>query len=447
MDWQTGRAEHLQLSQAAAEHYDELYADSNFATGSYMDYEVRVLEKWLKEAPDQELAVDLGCGTGRDSFVLAKRFDQVFAYDFAPNMISVAIRRKLRRSVGNVLFEVADVDRDPLEVPPGSVSIVNSAFGMGSFVENLDQFFREVRRVLKPQGIAIFSFYNAGALVNGLNLQWRPALAARVVEKDTLRVDFGGEEYDVAARAYSVPEVKRKIEGSFSLLSLTTFPTLSALFPQELFADPAARKLCTNVDQHLAENLEIAAGPYIVAIGRREGRVHEKRDLSGYEWVLKLLRQHGITPLLRHHGPVKNMDEVSQVIDSDLGELVKSIIVAVTDDPRRDPLHPQLFLFCIPADRKLDFSKVASYLGKPKNSVGPATPSQVEDITGFTVGSIPPFGMPKFIPVILDQSLAAKRRVWCGTGKPTESLRISIDELQRLSAYSIADVSKAAGAS
>ncbi|MFJ6831414.1 YbaK/EbsC family protein [Streptomyces sp. NPDC091209] len=443
MDWETGRAEHLKLSEAVAGQYDEIYAEANFATGSYMNYEIQVLDQWSREAPDHDLAVDLGCGTGRDTFVLAKRFDQVYAYDFSPKMIEVATRKKIRGAIGNVLFEVRDVEMDPLDLPAGCASLVNSAFGMGSFVQNVEEFLRIVKRLLKPQGVAIFSFYNSAALVNELNLQWRPALAARATDgEDALRVDFSGEEYVVAARAYAIREIKRKIEGNFRILSLTTFPTLSSLFPQELFAESEARKLCTNVDQLLAGNLDIAAGPYIVAVGRREGRPQCKPEVNGYELVVRLLNRHNIPHDFRHHAPVRNMEEVERTIQADRGELVKSILVAVSDDPKRDDLHPQLYLFGIPADRKLDFGRVARYLGKPRRCVIAATQSHVEELTGFTLGSVPPFGMPKYVPVILDERLIEKRKVWCGTGKITESLRISIEDLRRLSSFSVAAISK-----
>lgn len=392
VDWDEGRRAHLELSEVAAATYDELYSDSNFATGSYMQYEIDVLERWAHQAPDHDQAVDLGCGTGRDSFVLAKRFEQVYAYDFSPNMIESANRNKLARNAGNVLFEVRDVEREMLDIPSASISFANSAFGMGSFIENIEPFFCEVKRILKTQGLATFSFYNANALVNQLNLQWRPALAARAKQdEEKLVVDFDGQVFEIAARAYTPTEIKHKLEGVFDLLSLSTFPTLSALFPQELFEHESARTLCTNVDQLLAENLEVAAGPYIVAVVRRQGRKRKPQELMGYERVLALLGRHNIRKDFRSHAPVRSMDDVEAVIpDAGRDEMLKSIVVAVTDHPGRDDRHPQLYLFGIPADRMLDFGKVATFLGKSRSHVRAATQTQVEELTGFTVGSIPP---------------------------------------------------------
>lgn len=445
VDWNKGREFHLQLSEAAADHYDQLYADANFATGSYMQYEIDILERWSQLAPDQELALDLGCGTGRDSFVLARRFDQVYAFDFSPAMIEVASRSKLRKAAGNVLFEVRDVERGLIDIPDGCASMVNSAFGMGSFVQNVESFFREVKRILKPRGIAVFSFYNDRALVNRLNLQWRPALAARAAhDDDVLNVDFGGTTYSIAAQAYNHLEIKRKLQGNFDLLSLTTYPTLSALFPQELFEDAAARDLCTKVDQLLADNLEIAAGPYIVGVVQKNGRTVKKQPLQGYARVLDLLTRHNVPVRMVHHAPVRSMEEVRSVIDAPLSEMVKSIVVAVPRSDRRGESRPQLYLFGIAADRRLDFAKVAMYLGIARKQIRPATQSEVEELTGFTVGSVPPFGLPQRVVTVLDEPLSRKFEVWCGTGRPTESLRVAVSDLQKLSAFSLADVSKGA---
>lgn len=444
-DWKKAKAEHLALSAAAAEVYDELYEAANFATGSYMRYELETIGKYVREAPELSLAVDLGCGTGRDSFFLARYFDQVFGYDFSPEMIRVATKHKLLKRIGNVLLEVLDVEEALLPLSDNAVSLVNTGFGMGSFIVNPERFFREVRRILRPKGIAIFSFYNSEALVNNLELQWRPALAARVVEgQDILRVDFEGRIYDIAAKAYKLKEIRRKLEGNFIIREITTFPTLSALFPQSLFSDTRTRELCTRVDQLLASNTDIAAGPYIVGVCQKGGTPDRGRPATGYARVLELLRFHDVTLEIREHKPVRTMSDVEEVLDAPTHEMVKSVLVAVekADDNPTNILGTELFLVGIPANRKLDIGKLAKVLGKKRDNLRFATQMEVEELTGFQVGSIPPFGLPKNIPVILDAGLATQKKVWCGTGKSTESLRIAVDDLKRLSAFTVEDVSK-----
>lgn len=54
-----------------------------------------------------EAALEIGCGTGAFSRLLAQRSEQVTALDLSPQMISVAIERS--RQYQNINFEVADV--------------------------------------------------------------------------------------------------------------------------------------------------------------------------------------------------------------------------------------------------------------------------------------------------------------------------------------------------
>jgi hypothetical protein len=42
-DWKLHKERHKELSAAAAEKYDELYEKANFATGSYMQYELETI--------------------------------------------------------------------------------------------------------------------------------------------------------------------------------------------------------------------------------------------------------------------------------------------------------------------------------------------------------------------------------------------------------------------
>lgn len=450
--WKINKEEHLKLSAAAAEKYDELYEKANFATGSYMRYELETLKRFISQAPSRNMVLDIGCGTGRDSFYLSKHFQQVYGYDFSPEMIFFAEKNKLHKRIGNASFQVLDIEEHELPWPKNSIPFINTAFGMGSFVQNLEQLFREVKRVLQPGGIAIFSFYNSDALVNKLELQWRPALAARVVEgEDCLEVNFEGNHFKIAAKAYSVSDIKKKITNSFgehNLIEITTYPTLSALFPQELFINDTTKELCTRVDTLLANNLDIAAGPYIVAVCKKGGRHNKKPEtLKGYASVLNLLKSHHIDTSMRikEHGPVKTMDDVKKVLDAEPSAMIKSILVQLKNTTKENDfgyLHENLFLIGLTEDRKLDFSKLATILEVSRKKLEMANQTQVEEITGFQIGSIPPFGLPKSIPVILDLKVKEQTEIWCGTGKRTESIRLTLDELIALSNPTFNDISK-----
>jgi ubiquinone/menaquinone biosynthesis C-methylase UbiE len=62
----------------------------------------------LKQLPAQrKTALDIGCGTGEFSCLLAQHFERVVAIDLSPNMIEVAKQRS--RQFSNIDFQVANV--------------------------------------------------------------------------------------------------------------------------------------------------------------------------------------------------------------------------------------------------------------------------------------------------------------------------------------------------
>lgn len=98
--------------------------------------------------------LEYGCGDGVNTVVLARRGARVKALDISPELIDVARERFAvnRIDAGNVEFIVGSAHEVPL--PDESVDVV---FGMAILHHlDLEQSAREVRRVLRPGGRAIF---------------------------------------------------------------------------------------------------------------------------------------------------------------------------------------------------------------------------------------------------------------------------------------------------
>jgi SAM-dependent methyltransferase len=266
-NWEELKQAHLDLSAAAAAEYDEMYAKSGFATGIYMRFEEDLISETISGISERKQAVVLGSGTGRESFALAEKFEKVFGLDFCPEMTRQAQANQERRKVKNTHFMTLDVENDPLPFSSQSIDFVNSSFGMGSFVLNPAPFFQEIRRVLKADGKVIFSFYNSQAFVNQLELGWSPAIASRLNhQEETLEVTFQGKTFNIPVVPYSVPEIRAELEKFFRIVSLSTFPSISSIFPQQFFNNDRVRQLCLEADLLLAGNLELAGGPFIVAV-------------------------------------------------------------------------------------------------------------------------------------------------------------------------------------
>ena len=95
-------------------------------------------------------ALDLGTGTGRAAFILARRYPgaEVVGADIAAEMLADARSRTPPELADRVRFEEADAERLPY--PDASFDVVSLA--------NMIPFFDELARVTAPGGSVAFSF-------------------------------------------------------------------------------------------------------------------------------------------------------------------------------------------------------------------------------------------------------------------------------------------------
>jgi ubiquinone/menaquinone biosynthesis C-methylase UbiE len=102
----------------------------------------------IESAPTRVL--DLGTGTGRAAFLLARRYPEaeVVGVDIAPAMLAEARRLTPTELRGRVRFEAADAEQLPY--PDASFDLVSLA--------NMIPFFPELGRVTAPGGAVVFSF-------------------------------------------------------------------------------------------------------------------------------------------------------------------------------------------------------------------------------------------------------------------------------------------------
>jgi SAM-dependent methyltransferase len=99
-----------------------------------------------------ETVVDLGCGGGLDVFLAAARvgpMGKAIGIDMTPEMIERARRNATRRTLGNVEFHQATIDRLPLANNSVDCVISNCVINLAA---DKPAVFREIFRVLKPGG-------------------------------------------------------------------------------------------------------------------------------------------------------------------------------------------------------------------------------------------------------------------------------------------------------
>ncbi|MFC1748203.1 malonyl-ACP O-methyltransferase BioC [Pseudomonadota bacterium] len=125
----------------------------------------RLLERLDLIRLQPQRIVDVGAGTGILSQQLAQHYKgcEVITFDLAPEMLKKARQRLSMKSrwFGKQRFLCGDAEQLPLA--DNSVDMIVSNFAI-QWCSNLDQAFREFQRVLKPEGLLLFTTFGPDTL-------------------------------------------------------------------------------------------------------------------------------------------------------------------------------------------------------------------------------------------------------------------------------------------
>lgn len=132
------------------------FGEGHFDSASYADFR----PSYGKPLYDQlfayhrgrtALAIDIGCGTGQITSVLADHFDRVRGFDTSAKMLDSATRRD------NITYATGGAESLPI-LKDGEVDLVT--VGQATHWFDTDAWFREMHRVLRPGGTLSFWSYN-----------------------------------------------------------------------------------------------------------------------------------------------------------------------------------------------------------------------------------------------------------------------------------------------
>ena len=111
---------------------------------------------WAAPLPGHERALEIGCGVGRYTTALARRFERVDAVDVSATMIALATRVGIP---ANAHLHVGS-GRDLSGLPGGSFDLAFSHLVFQHVADRsvIGSYLRELARTLHPGGVAVLQF-------------------------------------------------------------------------------------------------------------------------------------------------------------------------------------------------------------------------------------------------------------------------------------------------
>lgn len=111
-------------------------------------------------------------------------------------------------------------------------------------------------------------------------------------------------------------------------------------------------------------------------------------------------------------------------LDVEVGQIVKSLVFLRADEP--------VMVLCA-GDRRVDTKRLG---------LSPARADQARELTGFSIGGIPPLGHDVELPTTIDQSLRRFEVVWAAAGTPHDVFAVGTEALiQAIPGAHVTDVS------
>lgn len=128
--------------------------------------------------------------------------------------------------------------------------------------------------------------------------------------------------------------------------------------------------------------------------------------------------------------------EAAAAVGADLGQIVKSLVfVAPGDEGGLEPI-----ICLVSGPDRVDVARLAAVTAEP--DIRRATAREAHDMTGFTIGGIPPIGHDRPLRVIMDPHLGRHTTVWAAAGLPTAVFEVPPATLRTLANASVSPITE-----
>ena len=127
--------------------------------------------------------------------------------------------------------------------------------------------------------------------------------------------------------------------------------------------------------------------------------------------------------------------DAANALGAELGQIVKSLVFVVPSGDGSEPL-----LCLVAGHNRVDLARLAAVAGEA--DVRRATAREAHELTGFSIGGIPPIGHSRPVRVIMDPDLGRYPVVWAAAGLPTAVFPVPPATLRVLANATVAPIAE-----
>lgn len=135
--------------------------------------------------------------------------------------------------------------------------------------------------------------------------------------------------------------------------------------------------------------------------------------------------------VFRHGGPVDSLEQAAAERGQRPGQVVRSILFRLGDD--------EYALALVAGPAQISWKKLRKHMGRSRLTM--ANEDEVLAVTGYRVGAVSPFGIPRPLRVLIDAGLLNEKEVSLGSGVRGTAIRMRTQDLLRaLETHEVVDL-------
>ena len=125
----------------------------------------------------------------------------------------------------------------------------------------------------------------------------------------------------------------------------------------------------------------------------------------------------------------RTANDAANSLNTEVGSIVKSLLFRNEEN---------FFLCLVSGDKRCSLNKLKKIFNSKDLSM--ASPDEVKDQTGYTIGGVSPVGHKNKLEIFVDESLNRFKNLYAAAGHPNCIFKISFDELLNLTNGKVKDI-------
>jgi Cys-tRNA(Pro) deacylase len=134
------------------------------------------------------------------------------------------------------------------------------------------------------------------------------------------------------------------------------------------------------------------------------------------------LDQLGIAHTVFHHaGQVNSLEQAAQERNQRLGQVIRSILFRLSGD--------EYLMVLVAGPKQISWKALRKHVGQSRLTM--ASEDEVLAVTGYHIGTVSPFGLPRPLRILIDESVLKEDEISIGSGMRGVAVIMKSADLRR----------------